>query len=583
MSIVFPSNPTDGQVFTASEPDNKKSYIYQSSKNRWRIRTDSDLLFVSTPTINSPSNGFQYASLTPSIVASDYYPNSNTPGQASAEWQISTSDSFQTETTTIYQTDNSSPSITSLTVPSGDLDYGTVYYARVRYTSQNATGLGTYTSNWSPTISFRTDVNPGSTWTKIDNGALSNILRFTNSNYRINPSLQKEIVIGAENLSSNKLYTYISTDNGETWTNQQLSFGSSTNYGGYIYKYIWNGYRWYIIYGKGYSTRGINYINGTDNNVGYYSLWTHNWTYTTTVADAVWNGLDFICASVMISGGTTLYLSRHPITAEGNFTSSPQNAFYLDGTGVSDPTIEDTGYPILCYLDDALEPSSSYTYRYHLAWTTSSYSIRYRTGLSDTKTEYNNVVVDRVTGAAYLKLNISGTDVWYFYIIRNNGKVNRFKLNSVGNFATFNAGEFPEGSQGQYYLNTVNHQVPTETIQHLNSIAVKQGVCAIIVGNNKTILKTNPNPIGQGLNNPGAWTTKYDTTLFADSNYNKVVYNAEYDVWAIVGTNGVILTSTDDGESWSVKSSGTTTPLRNILWSGDYFFAMGDTGTVLKS
>lgn len=581
MAITFPSNPLDGELFTANEVDNKQTYIYQASKERWRLRKDSDLLFVSGPTINSPEDGYNYASLTLTLTSSDYYPNANTGPHQYSQWQISSDNGFNN---LVYDTGEVSY-LTSFTVPSNYLNYGTTYYARVRYFSEVTGGLGRAVSNWSETKTFRTDVNPGSTWQQINNLTLSTQLDYTASNYRITTSLAKEIVVASETLSNVNgihLNTYLSVDNGNSWDVSFVAFSNSSNYGGYIYKYIWNGYRWYIIYGKGYSTRGINYINGTDNNIGYYSLWTHNWTYTTTFLDAVWNGLEFICASAMVSGGYDLYLSRHTVNAEGNFNNTPQNTLYLDGSGVGDPRTEDTGYPVLCYLDETLEPSSSYTYRYHLAWTTSAYAIRYRTGLSDAKTEYNNVLSNRVTGAAYLKLYRNGFVSWYFYIIRTNGKINRFKLDASGNFTSFNNGEFPEGPTGSYYQDVTNHQVPTETTQDLNSIAVKQGVCAIIVGDNKTILKTNVEPVGDGLTNPGAWAIKYDTTLFADTNYNKVVYNAEYDVWVIVGNNGVVLTSTDDGETWNVKSSGVLENLRDVLWTGDYFFASGH-GLVLKS
>lgn len=563
MAITFPSSPVDGQVFTATEADNKKSYIYQQEKGRWRIRTTDDILFVSTPKINSPTNGYLYASRTLTITSSDYYANDNTPDHQYSEWQISASDGFGT---LIYETGLTSTSLTSLTVPSAILTYGTVYYVRVRYRSEAANGLGTATSEWSPTVSFRTDVNPGSNWTSLS-GAESGLI-YAAANYRITPSLTKQIVFGADNLTSNKLRTYYTEDDGDNWTFQELSFSSSTNFEGII-KYIWNGYRWYVIYDKAYTSRGINYINGSDTNSGYYSLWTHNYTYTTVFLDAVWNGVEFICIANRVSGGDALYLTRNSVNENtGNFIATPTYSLVIDS---SSSTSSSSGYPKLLYLDENLDPSSTLTYRYHVLWKFSTYCARFfpSTGYD----EVPNSIDDVVTDGAYLKLGTT----WYIYVTRLNGALNRYKLDSTGDFGTFTTSEMPPGnSTGQ-----TNHTIDSQTTQHLNSIAVKQGTCAIIVGNNKTILKTSTSGTNT-TDDTGAYVTKYNTTNFAASNYNKIVYNEEYDVWVIIGTQGVILTSTDDGETWNAKASGTTVSLREILWTGDHFFA-GGSGKILKS
>lgn len=50
-----------------------------------------------------------------------------------------------------------------------------------------------------------------------------------------------------------------------------------------------------------------------------------------------------------------------------------------------------------------------------------------------------------------------------------------------------------------------------------------------------------------------------------------------------VGEGGRILTSGDGGTSWTPRTSGTTTALRRVLWTGSEFLAVGSAGRLLRS
>jgi photosystem II stability/assembly factor-like uncharacterized protein len=51
----------------------------------------------------------------------------------------------------------------------------------------------------------------------------------------------------------------------------------------------------------------------------------------------------------------------------------------------------------------------------------------------------------------------------------------------------------------------------------------------------------------------------------------------------VVGDAGTILGSTDGGVTWTPRTSGTTFPLRRVVWTGSEFLAAGSTGRLLRS
>jgi len=53
-------------------------------------------------------------------------------------------------------------------------------------------------------------------------------------------------------------------------------------------------------------------------------------------------------------------------------------------------------------------------------------------------------------------------------------------------------------------------------------------------------------------------------------------------VWMEVHASGTILTSSN-GSSWSVQVTGVADTLRDVIWNGSWFVAVGDNGTILTS
>lgn len=54
-------------------------------------------------------------------------------------------------------------------------------------------------------------------------------------------------------------------------------------------------------------------------------------------------------------------------------------------------------------------------------------------------------------------------------------------------------------------------------------------------------------------------------------------------IWVAVGNNGTILTSTDSGNNWTARSSGTSYNLNSVAYGNDRWIAVGQNGTVLTS
>ena len=73
---------------------------------------------------------------------------------------------------------------------------------------------------------------------------------------------------------------------------------------------------------------------------------------------------------------------------------------------------------------------------------------------------------------------------------------------------------------------------------------------------------------------------KYDPANPNPKSLYKVIY--ANNLWLAVGASGTIKTSTD-GTVWTTRTSGTTSDLRGITWSGTEFTVVGDNNTVITS
>lgn len=104
---------------------------------------------VATPSITSPTNGATNIDYNATMTSSAFAMSVGSDTHASTQWQISTVSNFAT---TVVDTTESGSNKTSLPL---NLAYNTTYYARCRYTGNEAP-----VSSWSTTVSFTTELQP---------------------------------------------------------------------------------------------------------------------------------------------------------------------------------------------------------------------------------------------------------------------------------------------------------------------------------------------------------------------------------------------------------------------------------------
>lgn len=102
--------------------------------------------FIIKPIMLGPGNGASEIVRKPTFIANAYSIVGSVGPHLSSDWQVSTNSTF---TNIVQQSLNNTSNKTSFTL-SSDLNFNTLYYARVRYTD------GVYVSEWSDPISFTT-------------------------------------------------------------------------------------------------------------------------------------------------------------------------------------------------------------------------------------------------------------------------------------------------------------------------------------------------------------------------------------------------------------------------------------------
>jgi len=135
----------------------------------------------------------------------------------------------------------------------------------------------------------------------------------------------------------------------------------------------------------------------------------------------------------------------------------------------------------------------------------------------------------------------------------------------------------------------------TNVLQTFYGVAVNQGplspissnnVEAIAVGSNGTILQSTYT-LNQGSSpTAGTWIQKVSNTL---NDFYSVASNASYNgttsgsiQWVAVGQYGTIATS-PDGNTWTLRTSGTTQNLNGVAYGNGYWVAVGNNSTVVYS
>ena len=114
-----------------------------------RLESESLTATIAAPTITAPLNEAEDVSLTPVISCSAFTVSGGTDTHHSTTWQITALPGQDWSNPAINLTD--SVNLTSMNVPSGALQPGTAYAARIKYT-----GRASGSSAWSGIIVFTT-------------------------------------------------------------------------------------------------------------------------------------------------------------------------------------------------------------------------------------------------------------------------------------------------------------------------------------------------------------------------------------------------------------------------------------------
>lgn len=135
-----------------------------------------------------------------------------------------------------------------------------------------------------------------------------------------------------------------------------------------------------------------------------------------------------------------------------------------------------------------------------------------------------------------------------------------------------------------YSNSNITHPVtrtgaPIDTRRTLYGVECSVSSAFIAVGEGGLILRsTDKSP-----QNYSSWSTVASNTT---KDLYSVGYNGFSEVFVIVGAGGTILTSSNNGQSWTARTSGTTFDLNHVFFVGgtvSKFIAVGDNGTVLMS
>ncbi len=100
-------------------------------------------------------------------------------------------------------------------------------------------------------------------------------------------------------------------------------------------------------------------------------------------------------------------------------------------------------------------------------------------------------------------------------------------------------------------------------------------------GNGVLVLGANNGIIRRSTNGGSSWGVV--TSQFGTDTILRLHYDAATGTWVAVGTNGKISVSTDDGATWTARTSGVSVTLWDVAKVGAKWLAVGSSGVVLES
>jgi len=135
----------DNTTYYARVRYNSTSYVSDWSAG---VEFNTVNIFVTTPSITSPSDAATDIGETPTITSSAFAVTGGSDTHASSDWQVASDSGFNT---IVVQSLDDASNLESWDVPSGNLQTSTTYYVRVRHT-----GTDEGDSAWSAGVSFTT-------------------------------------------------------------------------------------------------------------------------------------------------------------------------------------------------------------------------------------------------------------------------------------------------------------------------------------------------------------------------------------------------------------------------------------------
>jgi len=122
-------------------------------------------------------------------------------------------------------------------------------------------------------------------------------------------------------------------------------------------------------------------------------------------------------------------------------------------------------------------------------------------------------------------------------------------------------------------------EVISQTAGIISDISFKDGKTALLTGENGLIMKS----INGGVN----WVDisgNLTNVLHTGKMTSYIADNTEKDIILTAGSNGVIMRSTDEGNSWDIKTEYSMEDLHDILiYDQNNYYICGNNGTLIKS
>lgn len=154
----------------------------------------------------------------------------------------------------------------------------------------------------------------------------------------------------------------------------------------------------------------------------------------------------------------------------------------------------------------------------------------------------------------------------------------RMAVLAIGASQQFTAwGDLSDGTPNRIVTESMNWSSSNEAVASISNAAGSLGQVTIMTSGTTTITATAGTMSDSTTLTVTDWTLRNSGTT---NSLHQVVWSGSQ--YVTVGNGGAILTSSD-GATWQSQASGSTKYLTSVAWSGTLYVAVGDSGTILTS